>query len=235
MTVDAPWRMNKTVFVVVPIYNEGPVIQSTLGPLIDRGYSVVAVDDGSTDDTWSAVRSLPVFSLRHAINLGQGASLQTGTAFAISRGAEFVVHFDADGQHNPDDIEVLLEPLRRGEADVVLGSRFLRDADRRAVPRAKRILLRAGRVVNGVLTGLWLTDAHNGFRAFTWEAAAKIDLRENRFAHASEILAQIRASRLRFVERPTAIVYTERSIAKGQPMWNSIKIVLDLLLRRIFR
>ncbi len=153
MTVDAPGRMNKTVFVVVPIFNEGPVIESTLKPLIDRGYSVVAVDDGSADDTWAAIRSLPVYSLRHAINLGQGASLQTGTAFALSRGAEFVVHFDADGQHNPDDIEVLLDPLRKGEADVALGSRFLRDADRRAVPGAKRLLLRTGRVVNGVLTG----------------------------------------------------------------------------------
>jgi len=235
MTVDAPGRMNKTVFVVVPIFNEGPVIESTLGPLIDRGYSVVAVDDGSTDDSWSVIRSLPVYSLHHTINLGQGASLQTGTAFALSRDAEFVVHFDADGQHNPDDIEVLLDPLRKGEADVVLGSRFLRDADRRAVPPAKRVLLRSGRLVNGVLTGLWLSDAHNGFRALTRDAAAKIELHENRFAHASEILAQIRAAKLRFVERPTAIVYTEHSVTKGQSMWNSIKIVFDLLLRRIFR
>ena len=235
MTVDAAGRMNKTVFVVVPIFNEGPVIESTLKPLIDRGYSVVAVDDGSSDDTWAAIRSLPLYSLRHAINLGQGASLQTGTAFALAKGAEFVVHFDADGQHNPDDIEVLLDPLRRGEADVALGSRFLRDADRRAVPRAKRLLLRTGRVVNGALTGMWLSDAHNGFRALTREAAAKIELRENRFAHASEILARIREAKLRFVERPTAIVYTERSVAKGQPMWNSIKIVFDMLLRRIFR
>jgi glycosyltransferase involved in cell wall biosynthesis len=155
--------------------------------------------------------------------------------FALARGAEFVVHFDADGQHSAEDIETLLAPLRAGEADVTLGSRFLRDEDSRAVPRSKRLLLKAGVVVNGILTGVWLSDAHNGFRAFTRAAAARIDLRENRFAHASEILIQIRRSRLRFVERPTAIVYTERSVSKGQPMRNSVKIVLDILLRRIFR
>ena len=235
MTVGAPGRMNRSVFVVVPIFNEGPVIESTLKPLIARGYSVVAVDDASDDDTWSVVRTLPVYSLRHAINLGQGAALQTGMTFALGKGARFIVHFDADGQHNPDDIDVLLEPLRKGQADVALGSRFVREADRRAVPRTKRLLLRAGRVVNGILTGLWLSDAHNGFRAFTREAAAKIDLRENRFAHATEILTQIRTARLRFAERPTAILYTKRSVAKGQSMWNSIKIVFDILLRRIFR
>jgi glycosyltransferase involved in cell wall biosynthesis len=221
--------------VIVPVFNEGPVIRPTLKTLIDKGYSVVAVDDASTDDTRQILLSLPVYSLRHPINLGQGAALQTGMTFALARGAEFVVHFDADGQHSAEDIETLLAPLRAGEADVTLGSRFLRDEDSRAVPRSKRLLLKAGVVVNGILTGVWLSDAHNGFRAFTRAAAARIDLRENRFAHASEILIQIRRSRLRFVERPTAIVYTERSVSKGQPMRNSVKIVLDILLRRIFR
>jgi glycosyltransferase involved in cell wall biosynthesis len=235
MTGGASPVMNRSVFVVVPIYNEGPVIESSLTPLLDRGYSVVAVDDGSTDDSWSIVRSLPFYSLHHTVNLGQGAALQTGMTFALGKGAEYIVHFDADGQHNVNDIEVLLDPLRKHEADVVLGSRFLRDADRRAVPPAKRLLLQTGVAVNGLLTGLWLTDAHNGLRAFTHAAAARIDLRENGFAHATEILSQIRRERLRVVERPTAIVYTEHSISKGQSMWNSIKIVLDILLRRIFR
>jgi glycosyltransferase involved in cell wall biosynthesis len=227
--------MNRSVYVVVPVYNEGPVIRSTLQALLDRGYSVVAVDDASTDETRQVLRPLPIHSLRHQINLGQGAALQTGMTFALGRGADFIVHFDADGQHRADDIEVLLAPLRNDEADVALGSRFLREEDRRAVPPTKRVLLKAGVLVNGLLTRVWLSDAHNGFRAFTRAAAARIDLRENRFAHASEILVQIRRARLRFVERPTAIVYTERSVSKGQPMWNSVKIVIDILLRRIFR
>lgn len=227
--------MNGSVFVVVPIFNEERVIASALAPLLDRGRTVIAVDDGSTDGTWRIIRSLPIHSLRHPVNLGQGAALQTGMSYALEHGAEYIVHFDADGQHSVDDIEVMLEPLHKGEADVVLGSRFLRNEDRRAIPPARRALLKGGVIVNGILTRVWLTDAHNGFRAMTRDAAQKIHMRENRFAHASEILIQIRRNRLRVVERPTAIVYTEHSQAKGQSNLNAIKIVMDMILRRIFR
>jgi glycosyltransferase involved in cell wall biosynthesis len=226
---------DRDVFVVVAAYNEGRVICATLEPLVQRGYTVVVVDDASTDDTATMLRGVPVHALRHRINLGQGAALQTAMNYSLERGARFIVHFDADGQHRADDIARLLEPLRNGEADVALGSRFLTASDRKAVPFRRRMLLRAGVIVNGLLTGVWLTDAHNGMRAFTAAAAGKIDMRENRFAHASEILAQIRRSRLRVTERPTTITYTAYSMAKGQSSMNAVKIVIDLVLRRIFR
>ena len=227
--------MSHEVFVVVPALNEETVIRVSLQPLIDLEYSVVVVDDGSTDATWSIVQKLPIYSLRHEINLGQGAALQTGMKFAAARGAQYIVHFDADGQHSAQDIAALLEPLQDGVADVALGSRFLRGADSTAVPPVRRLLLRAGVWVNAMLTGVRLTDAHNGLRAFTRAAAERIDLRENRFAHASEILSQIQRQRLRYVERPTTIAYTAYSTAKGQSSWNAIKIVIDMLLRRVFR
>lgn len=227
--------MNRDVFVIIPTFNEGRVIRESLIPLQKLGYSIVVVDDGSADDTWPALAEIPVYSLRHNINLGQGAALQTGMTFALRRGARYIVHFDADGQHRAEDIASLLEPLRDGEADVVLGSRFLRVEDSDAVPPLRRALLRGGVWVNAFLTGVKLTDAHNGFRAFTAEAASQLNLQENRFAHASEILSQIHRRKLRYVERPTSIVYTEYSRAKGQSSWNAIKIVIDMVLRRIFR
>jgi polyprenyl-phospho-N-acetylgalactosaminyl synthase len=227
--------MDRRVFVIIAAYNEGRVIRSTLQPLVERGYSVVVVDDCSTDDTAAAVDGLAVHVLRHPINLGQGAALQTGMTFALAHGADFIVHFDADGQHRADDIDKLLQPLIAGEADVALGSRFLVATDRARVPLRRRWLLKGGVVVNGLLTGLWLTDAHNGLRAFTAQAASSIDLRENRFAHASEILDQIRRREFRCVERPTTVAYTEYSMAKGQSSLNAVKIVIDLMLRRIFR
>ena len=235
MATKLPQEIRRTIFLTIPVFNEARVIRTSLEPLINEGYTIIAVDDGSADDTWIILQDMPVIALHHPINLGQGAALQTGMTYALANGAEYIVHFDADGQHRIEDIDVLVEPLVHGGADVVLGSRFLRQTDTRSVPAMKRLLLRAGVVVNGLLTGMWLTDAHNGFRSFTRAAASRIDLRENRFAHASEILYQIRSAGLRCLERPTTIDYTDYSKEKGQSSWNAIKIVFDVLLRRIFR
>lgn len=225
----------KNIFFIVPVYNETPVLFSTLEPLIRKGYAVVVVDDGSTDGSWETISKLPVYALRHPINLGQGAALQTGMTFAFLRGAEAVVHFDADGQHSLQNAEELLEPVLRGEADVVLGSRFLRVEDKKAVPFLKRVLLRFAIFVNWFMTGLLLTDAHNGLRVLNRAAAQKIFLLENGYAHASEIIHQIRRLKLRYMEKPTRIRYSKYSRAKGQPIWNAVNIFIDLLLRRIFK
>jgi glycosyltransferase involved in cell wall biosynthesis len=226
--------MDNSIFVIIPAYNESRAIRSTVEPLIAYGYSVVVVDDHSIDQTRAVLQKLPVYYLRHPINLGQGAALQTGMDFALQQGAKFIIHFDADGQHQAEDISMLLEPLQRGQADVVIGSRFLRWEDRQEVPTLRQLFLRVAVLVNWMITGVWLTDAHNGFRALTRPAAQKICLRENRFAHASEILVQIRHAKLRYVERPTKIVYTNYSKAKGQSLWNAFNIVVDLLLSRFF-
>lgn len=220
---------------MVPAYNEGAVIRTTLQPVIEAGYSVVVVDDGSSDNTWEQLGGLGVHRLRHPLNLGQGAALQTGVSYALKQGAEYIVHYDADGQHSPDDIEGLLAPVKAGEADLALGSRFLRQADWQAVPLGRRILLRGGVIVNGLLTGLWLSDAHNGARAMNRRAAEQIVLKENGFAHASEILQQIKAGGLRYVERPTRIRYTEYSQFKGQKASNALNILMDLVIRRFLQ
>lgn len=221
------------VFVVVPTYNEARVIRATLGALLEAGYTAVVVDDGSSDGTWELIAPLPIYRLRHPVNLGQGAALQTGMQFAIQRGAQVVVHFDADGQHGAADIARMVAPIRAGEADVVLGSRFLRAADRGGVPLGRQVLLRGAIVVNFLATGLWLSDAHNGLRALSRDAAAQIDIHENGFAHASEIIWQIRERGLRYVERPMTVAYTDYSRAKGQSVWNAFNVLFDLVLRRL--
>ncbi len=226
---------NASVFVVVPAYNEAGVIKQTLLPLLKAGYTVAVVDDGSTDQTAAVVSELPVILLRHPVNLGAGAAIQTGITFAASKSAKWIVLFDADGQHRHEDIPVLLEPLYKNQADMVIGSRFLQKDDTRAVPLVKQIILRIGVLVNGILTGMWLTDAHNGLRAMTLEAAKKIDLKENGYAHCSELLIQVRRFKLRCIEKPTKVLYTQYSMAKGQSIWNGINIVVDLILRRFFQ
>jgi len=200
--------------------------------VIEAGFSAVVVDDGSSDETWAILSELPVYSLRHPVNLGQGAALQTGMTFALLYGAQVIVHFDADGQHHLDDIDSLIQPILSGEADVVFGSRFLREMDTQQVPFFKRIVLKTAIRINGIFTGVWLTDAHNGFRALSRGAAERIHLSENGFAHASEILMRIREQKLKYVERPTTITYSDYSKAKGQSIWNAVNILIDLLIRR---
>ena len=186
----------------MPAYNEASVIASTVRPLVEAGFSVVIVDDGSSDGTWEAIQQLPVYCLRHPINLGQGAALQTGMSFALRQGADYVVHFDADGQHRIADIDVVLKPVLDGEVEVALGSRFLQRASAAAVPVRRRLFLRGATYVNFVLTGVLLTDAHNGLRSLTRRAAQHIQFREHGYAHASEILHQIRSHHLAYAERP---------------------------------
>lgn len=226
---------NSAVFVIVPVFNEARVLRQTLAPLVSTGYRIVVVDDGSTDSTSGVLEQIPVTVIRHAVNLGQGAALQTGMDFALRHGALIAVHFDADGQHCWQQIPDLTAPIERDEADVVLGSRFLRPGSAAQMPALRRLVLRGGVVVSAVFTGLWLSDTHNGFRALSRKALGEIQLHENGFAHATEILGQIRRRKLRYAEVPTAVFYSEYSRKKGQSLWNSLNIVIDLVLEKLFQ
>jgi polyprenyl-phospho-N-acetylgalactosaminyl synthase len=226
----APERLTG-VWIVVAAYNEAGVIADVVRPLVSEGYAVVVVDDGSIDDTAKLARAAGAAMLRHAINRGQGAALQSGLRYALERGARIVITFDADGQHAVEDLPRLLEPILESEADVVLGSRFLEHTA--AVPPIRRLLLRAAVVFTGVASGVTLTDAHNGMRALTRRAAEQLDLRLDRMAHASEIIDQIARLRLRVVEVPVAIRYTPYSLSKGQRAGNAVRIAWDYLFSKM--
>jgi glycosyltransferase involved in cell wall biosynthesis len=223
------------IFIVIPCYNDKRMIRETVQGLLPYKYSIVVVDDGSDQNVYEEIADLPVIYARHRINLGQGAALQTGAEIALARNAKLIVHFDSDGQHSVDDIPEMIRPLIEEKADIVIGSRFLNRNDTDAVPLKRRMLLRTARLVNWCLTGVWLSDAHNGFRAMTVVAGSRIKLKENRMGHASEILMLIRNQKLRFAERPTHIIYSEYSMAKGQSPLNAINIVIDILLNKIFK
>ena len=212
--------------MVIPAYNEGSVICSTLAGLSAFLPRVVVIDDGSNDRTAELARACGAVVVRHAVNLGQGAALRTGIEFALHRGATHVCTFDADGQHDPASIAEMMTKLKACEADVALGSRFL---DRSvAIPVARRCLIRAAVAFTRLHTRLRVSDTHNGLRVFTRAAARAIELRQLRMAHSSEILSEIARLRLKFVEVATTVTYTEYSMRKGQSLTNSFKILLDL-------
>ena len=221
------------VYVVIPAYNEAPVVSRVVAEVGRVGYAVVVVDDGSRDATADAAHAAGAAVVSHPFNLGQGAALQTGIDYALAQEAEVIVTFDADGQHRVSDISRLTKTLLQEHADFALGSRFLGQAPN--LPPLRRALLRAATVFTRLTTGLQVTDTHNGLRAMTRRGAAAIRLRQNRMAHASEFLSQIAASGLRCVERPVTIEYTAYSLAKGQKLRDAVLILLDLFARRLYR
>ena len=221
------------LWVICAAYNEAAMIGRVVSELRRAGYLTVVVDDGSADATGQIAAAAGAHLVTHPLNLGQGAALQTGMGYALSRGAEVLVTFDADGQHRVADIRRLVEALARERADFALGSRFLGEAQ--DLPPLRRLILRAATVFTRLTTGLRLTDSHNGLRALTRQGAATIRLRQNRMAHASEILAEIARSRLPYVEVPVSIEYTAYSLAKGQRLSDSVLILLDLLAQGLTR
>ena len=189
------------------------------------------MDDGSRDTSAAEIHEAGAHLVRHPVNLGQGAALQTGIDYALAQpGMRFLVTFDADGQHRVQDALAMVDIARRGDADVVLGSRFLES--RETVPLLKRIVLRTVVALSPTSRRLKLTDAHNGLRVLNREAASQLRITMNGMAHASEVVGFLARSGLRVREAPVTIVYTDYSRSKGQSLINGVNILFDLSIRQ---
>ena len=222
--------MNDDTWLIVPLYNEAQVIGDVVAGAMESFSNVVCVDDGSRDGSAEVAAEAGAVVVQHPVNLGQGAALQTGLEYALTRPEmAYVITFDADGQHQVTDALDMLEILRRGEVDVVFGSRFL-SADTRP-PVLKRALLKLAVAYSNASTHVRLTDTHNGLRALNRTAVSQLHIRQNRMAHASEIIDQVGKAKLRYVEHPVHILYTDYSRAKGQSLLNSVNILAELIYR----
>jgi polyprenyl-phospho-N-acetylgalactosaminyl synthase len=218
------------VVVIVPLYNEESVIADVIDGLHKNFDTVVCVDDGSTDNSAAIAKNAGATVIHHPYNLGQGAALQTGIVYARSLPTtEYVVTFDADGQHRVDDVMGMLALARDKNLAIVFGSRFL---DRRTKPGfAKKTVLKVAVFITRTVTGLKLTDAHNGLRVIRRDALMHVNLIQDRMSHATEIVQQLANTKMRWREYPVEVLYTEYSKKKGQSLLNSINILFDLIVR----
>ena len=220
---------NRDVWLVVPCYNEGTVIENVLSTARETFPNIVAVDDGSGDDSAAAIHRAGAHLVRHPVNLGQGAAIQTGVEYARAQpGARYFVTFDADGQHQVKDVLAMVARLRSEPVDIVVGTRFGRPrGENDQVPLIKRIVLRTVVMLSPRTRRLGLTDAHNGLRVFNRRVAEDLNLRMNGMSHASEFVELMDSHGWRVAEQPVDILYTEYSMSKGQSLLNGINILSD--------
>lgn len=220
------------IIAVVPAWNEEETVGKVLDGLRQFVDEMVVVDDGSTDKTGDSASRRGATVVRHTLNRGLGAALKTGFVVALRREADVVVTFDADGQHAPEDVAAVVQPILRGKADAVIGTRL---HDRQGMPIFRRAANFAGNIVTWVLFGVRTTDSQSGFRAFSREAASRLDLKTDRMEVSSEILAEVARLNLRLVHVPIASRYTAYSLSKGQSFTMGIRTLGRLLAHRVRR
>ena len=223
----------KRVFVVIPAYNEERTIVEVIRGLKQHGFtSLIVIDDGSSDRTSELASHEGVIRLRHVLNRGLGGALGTGIDAALRLGAEVIVTFDADGQHDPNDIMKLLEPIEVEEAEVVIGSRML---DPQGMPYRRRMANWIANVVTYLLFRAWTTDSQSGLRAFSSRAAARMRIITTGMEVSSEIIAETVKNRLRWKEVPVKAIYTDYSLSKGQSLSFGVQTLMKLVLAKVQR
>jgi UDP-N-acetylglucosamine---dolichyl-phosphate N-acetylglucosaminyltransferase len=226
-------RGDKRIIIVIPAYNEERSIIAVIRGLKQQGFArLIVVDDGSSDRTSELARQEGVILLRHILNRGLGGALGTGLSAALRLGAELIVTFDADGQHDPNDIGRLLEPIENGEADVVIGSRLL---DPIGMPYPRRLANWTANVVTYLLFRIWTTDSQSGLRAFSRQAAARMQLLTSGMEVSSEIIAETVKNRLQWKEVPVQAIYTDYSLSKGQSFTVGMRTLMRLILAKMRR
>src|SRR6185312_473522 len=219
------------VWIVVPAFNEAAVIGEVIADLRSVFDHVVCVDDGSTDGTGDIAVRAGAHLVRHPINVGQGAAIQTGVEYARKQpGARVFATFDADGQHRVKDVAAMVERLASSDVDIVIGTRFGGSEVGRP-PFLKRIVLRTAARLSRRGRRLGLTDTNNGLQAFNKKVADGLDITMSGMSHANEFVMLIAENNWRVVEEPVEVLYTDYSKSKGQPLLNGVNIIFDGFLR----
>jgi len=213
---------------VIPAYNEAAKINQVILKVLPLVDELIVVDDCSRDITYELIKLTKAIALRHPINRGQGAALQTGDEYALSHGADIIVHFDADDQFKAEEIPSLVAPIIAGQADAVFGSRFLGSAN---FPFTKRVIIMPlARLINRFF-GIKMSDPQSGFRAMNKETLSKIKIENRGMAHCSEILYKVVKTKAKIIEVPITVTYHEF----GQSFGGGFKIIKDLLIHNFIK
>jgi len=222
--------------ILIPAYNEEKTLGFVLESIPRRfpkisQVEIVVISDGSTDKTTEIAQKAGVTLIEHDLNRGLGGALGTGFEYARRHNFDVALTFDADGQHNPDDIWPVVRPIVRKYADVVVGSR-LKNHD--GMPWYRVIGIWGLNLITAIFFWVWSTDSQSGLRAFSKKAISKIDIQSSKMEVSSEFFYEIGRKNLKMLEVPIKSIYTDYSLEKGQKNWNALRIIGKLIYRRFF-
>jgi glycosyltransferase involved in cell wall biosynthesis len=228
--------MKDDIYIVIPAYNEEKLIKSTLKKLKDEGYNnIIVVDDGSSDKTHDITKEEGVIVCKHIINRGLGGALGTGISCALLYNPKVIITFDADGQHDPKDIEKVAKPILEDGYDVVIGSRLMDKEEVKNMPIIKRVGNWGLNFLTYLMGGHFITDSQSGLRGFSYNSAKIIaeQLKSNRYEISSEFVVLIKKNKLKFKEVPIKTIYTEYSMARGTNIITGFKILMKLIFHKL--
>ena len=224
------------ICVVIPAYNEAPVIGSVIKGIKDeikkskyRG-DVVVIDDGSKDATAEEARKNKAIVIEHILNSGAGGATATGLSFAQANNYDIAATMDADGQHAPKDVLKGIDELIRHSEDLLIGSRLINN---KGMSKTKILGNKGLSAITYILFGINSTDSQSGLRIFSRKALEQLRWQTSGYEFCSEMLWRANQLHLKIDEYPIKAIYTEYSKAKGQNNWNGFNIIKSLLKRRI--
>ncbi len=223
----------KAVYIVIPAHNEERVIGHVVKNVAAEGFtSIIVVDDGSFDATSETAQTQGAIVIRHILNRGKGAATKTGIQAALKLGADIVVTIDGDGQHSPEEISSLIEPIAEDICDVVLGTRSL---NKKSMPWHKVIHNAIANTITLLYAGIRVQDSQSGFRAYSRHACALLDTKTDSYEYESEVIRLIASHNLSYQEVPISVAYTDYSTSKlhKQNISNGIKTVYKMVWNRL--
>ena len=217
-------------YVVLPAYNEATRIQPVIEEIAEKGYNMVIVNDGSSDNTLDVIKQskkkypgqIHIFSLM--INRGVGVATQTGFEAVLRYNPKYGVSMDSDGQHSADDLDAVITPLVTGEAKAVIGVRPLND-----MPRSRNYANAIMNFFTKIFYRVDVSDSQTGFRAITSDALDKISINARGYLISSEFIREINDNDIPFAEVPIKTIYTPETQAKG----TNVKVAFQILLQMI--
>lgn len=224
------------IAVIIPAYNEEKVIAGVIQSIKRNmskekyNYSIVVVDDGSTDKTASICKKNKVTLISHILNSGSGSATATGLSFAQQEDFDLAVTMDADGQHDAGDVVKGIKHINNSKIDLLIGSRLINS---KGMGNTKVIGNKGLSLLTFIIFGVRVTDSQSGLRIYSRKSLEKLKWKSSGYEFCSEMLWRAKQSGLVIEEYPIKAIYTEYSKSRGQNNWNAIIIIKSLLQRRI--